>query len=262
MLCLAGLTRNCRDFDPLLASLPTDRLIVTMDYRGRGRSQYADDWRTYHPMQELDDAIAVLDALSIGDAAVVGTSRGGIVAMLMASVRLERIAGAVLNDIGPIIDVRGLIRIARLLGREAAFTSWNDAVAALRRTSPGFDSLTDEQWHDHARRIFIERDGTIHADFDPNLAKTFPSEEQIATTQAPDLWVHFAALEGKPCAVLRGEHSDLLSDDTVQRMKNVHPGLIAVTVRDRGHVPFLDEPECVAAITAVLKQCDEARSAR
>lgn len=257
-MCLAGLTRNARDFEPLATALAEPRRILAMDYRGRGRSQYASDSSSYTPHHELADAVALLDLLALPRVCVIGTSRGGIVAMLMAARHPDRIAGAVLNDVGPRLETQGLLRIATLLSQHRNFSSWQEAAASLKATNPGFSGLSDEDWAAFAHRVFKEESSRLAADFDPRLAETFPTIEDISAGRIAELWELFAALTEKPCAVLRGQNSDLLSHATVQRMATIHPRLICVTVENRGHVPFLDEPECLAAVRAVAWACDRA----
>jgi pimeloyl-ACP methyl ester carboxylesterase len=256
LLCLPGLTRNSRDFEPLAdAMIGEPRLFATFDYRGRGRSQYAEP-STYTPHHELTDAIALMDRLGLNQVCVIGTSRGGIIAMLMAAVHSPRIAGAVLNDIGPRLEPEGLLRIVKLLSQPARFGSWAEAISSLRSNNPGMEGLTDEAWGAFALRIFREEHGLIRPDCDPRLADHFPTAEEIRAGKVKDLWELFAAMKNRPCAVLRGENSDLLSAATVEKMKLVHGGLKAVTVRGRGHVPFLDEPESLEAIRDIAAQCD------
>lgn len=254
LLCLAGLTRNSKDFDPLAGKL-RDRRIIAFDYRGRGRSQYADH-ASYTPRHELADCFALLDHLRVDKACVVGTSRGGIIAMLMAQFQAARIAGAVLNDIGPRLETGGLVRIARLLRQRSKFCSWAEAANDLRSGHPEVSSLTEADWLCFARRLYKEEAGSIVRDHDPALALSFPSPEEVERETSPQLWTQFSALKEKPCAVLRGEFSDLLSEATVHDMSSVHQGLITACVRGRGHVPFLDEPESVAALLRVAELCD------
>jgi pimeloyl-ACP methyl ester carboxylesterase len=254
LLCLAGLTRNSKDFEPMAAKLP-GRRIIAFDYRGRGRSQYADP-ATYLPRHELADCLGLLDHLRIDKACVVGTSRGGIIAMLMAQLQGARIEGAVLNDIGPRLETEGLVRIARLIRQHSEFQSWEEAANELRTRSPDTSGLTDADWVCFARRLYKEEAGTIVRDYDSALALSFPSPEEVARETQPQLWTQFAALKEKPCAVLRGEFSDLLSETTVRDMAAVHQELITVFVRGRGHVPFLDEPESIAAVLRVAELCD------
>jgi pimeloyl-ACP methyl ester carboxylesterase len=254
LLCLAGLTRNSKDFEPIAAKL-RDRQIIAFDYRGRGRSHYADP-ATYTPRHELADCLALLDHLRIEKACVVGTSRGGIIAMLMAQMQGERIAGAILNDIGPRLETEGLLRIARLIRQGSEFRTWEAAANELRAGSPETLGLTDSDWLCFARRLYKERAGTIVRDYDPALALSFPSPNELEREAQPQLWTQFGAFKEKPCGVLRGEFSDLLSEATVRDMAAVHKGLVTASVRGRGHVPFLDEPESIATVLGVAELCD------
>jgi pimeloyl-ACP methyl ester carboxylesterase len=256
LLCLAGLTRNARDFEPVAEALAGEsRPLVAFDYRGRGRSHYADP-STYTPHHELADAIALIDRLGISRVCVIGTSRGGVIAMLMAAFHAPRLAGAVLNDIGPHLEPAGLLRIAKLVSQPGCFDSWAGAISSLRLGNPGMEGLADEAWEAFALRIFREEQGSIRPAYDPRLADHFPTPEDIRSGKVKDLWELFRAMKDKPCAVLRGENSDLLSAATVEKMKQVNGGLVAVTVKGRGHVPFLDEPESVEAIKTIAAQCD------
>ena len=248
LLCLCGLTRNMRDFEPLVHWLGGSRRIITMDYRGRGRSAYAPDPVTYRPDIELTDALGLLDQLAIGQVSVIGTSRGGIIAMLMAAQFPHRLKSVLLNDVGPVIEKASLLRIGRYLGKAVSFGNWGEAVAALKKSNPGFDTLNDDEWMDFAKRVFIQKDGRIVNDYDLRLAETFPKPEDIEKSDVPDLWSFFDALAPLPVTVLRAEYSDLLSAATLSQMERRHPRLSAYTVRDRGHVPFLDEPEAKTAI--------------
>lgn len=248
LLCLCGLTRNMRDFEPLVQWLGGSRRLITMDYRGRGRSAYAPDPTTYRPDIELVDALCLLDKLNIDQASVIGTSRGGIIAMLMAAQFPHRLKSVLLNDVGPVIDKASLLRIGSYLGKAVSFRSWDEAVAALKQNNPGFHTLSDGEWLNFAKRVFIQKDGRIINDYDLRLAETFPKPEDIEKSGVPDLWAFFDALASFPVTVLRAEHSDLLSAATVTEMQKRHPHLSAFTIKDRGHVPFLDETDAKAAI--------------
>ncbi len=247
LLCLCGLTRNVRDFEPLARWLGGARRLITMDYRGRGRSAYGDP-STYRPDVELTDALRLLDELAVGKVSVIGTSRGGIIAMLMAAQHPQRLKSVLLNDVGPVIEKASLLRIRKYLGKPVSFANWGEAAAALANNNPGFETLSEPEWIDFTRRVFIERDGRIVNDYDLRLAEGFPSVEQIEREGSTDLWALFDALRPFPVTVLRGEHSDLLSAETVSDMKQRHPRLTARVIKDRAHVPFLDEKDAKAAI--------------
>ena len=257
VLCLPGLTRNAKDFEWVAQRLARARRVISPDFRGRGLSGHAADPLTYRPDVELADTLLVLDHLKVSRAAVIGTSRGGIVALIMAAKARERLAGVLFNDIGPRVDVAGLLRIRSYIGGDPRFESWNEAVVALKATNPGLDTLDEDQWMVFARRVFREVDGVPRADYDARLAVTFPTPEDIVSAKVPELWGLLDLMTDIPLTVLRGEHSDLLSAATVAEMQVHAPQLIAVTVRDRGHVPFLDEPEALAAIDAWLSRVDQ-----
>ncbi len=256
LLCLPGLTRNSKDFETIAPRLAAGRRVVCPDFRGRGRSQYAGDPLTYRPEVELADTLALLDLLGIARAAVIGTSRGGIVAMVMAANHPDRLAGILFNDIGPKIEPEGLLRIRSYLGRTPAFTSWPDAVAGLRALHAGFETLTDAEWLAFARRVFRDESGDPRPDSDPGIAVAFPTIEDIETGKVRELWPLFELTATMPVTVLRGVNSDLLSEATVAGMVARHGAAEAVTVRNRGHVPFLDEPEALAAIERWLDRVD------
>lgn len=258
VVCLPGLTRNSKDFEEIAPRLGASRRVICPDFRGRGQSGRAADPLTYRPDVELADTLALLDHLGLARVAVLGTSRGGIVAMLMAAKALDRLAGVALNDIGPRIDKAGLLRIRTYLGVVPPFTRWEQAVTAMKITNPGFPTLSEEDWLTFAKRVFRDEGGVPRADYDAGLTQTFPSAADIEAGKVPELWGLMDLLVNVPALVLRGEHSDLLSADTVAEMQRKHAGLAAVTVKDRGHVPFLDEPESVAAIDEWLLAVDRA----
>ena len=254
VLCLSGLTRNSKDAQ-LVAEQIADRRVIAPDYRGRGRSAYAPDWSSYTVEVELADAIALLDLLGIARVVLIGTSRGGLIAMLMAAMHRDRLAGVLLNDIGPVLEPAGLLRIRRYLGKPLRFTTWRGAVAALKRDNRGFESLSEAEWLAFAHRLYRDEGGRPVLDYDPNLRRSFPTPARIAAGAVPPMWELMVPLEGLPVVALRGEHSDLLSPATHARMAEAVPDLDAVTVANRGHAPFLDEPESLAAIARLLARC-------
>lgn len=255
ILCLSGLTRNSKDAHSVAERLAGRRRVIAPDYRGRGRSDHAPDWSSYRIDVEMADAILLLDTLGLDRVVVIGTSRGGLIAMLMAALHRDRLGGVLLNDIGPVLEPAGLLRIRQYLGRRPRFTTWPGAVAALQRANPGFGSLSGAEWLAFARRVYRDEAGRPVLDYDPALRRAFPTPGAIAAGAVAPMWDLQAALDGLPVAALRGEHSDLLSPQTHERMAELVGGLDAVTVPDRGHAPFLDEPASLAAIVRLLARC-------
>lgn len=250
LLCLPGLTRNGGDFDHLAPHLREVRMI-RLDSRGRGRSDFTGP-ETYKVPQEAADAVALLDHLGIGRAAVLGTSRGGLVAMMMAATARGRLLGVALNDIGPVIDPRGLQDIAGYLGRRPAQRTWEEAATARAAAWPHFHNVPHDRWLHEIRNHYEETPDGLALRYDPRLRDAF------GTGEAPPLWPLFDALAGLPVACLRGESSNILSRATFDAMRERRPDMIAAEVPGRGHVPFLDEPESLAAILAWLDLCREA----
>jgi pimeloyl-ACP methyl ester carboxylesterase len=256
LVCLPGLTRSTRDFAPVF-KLVKDRDIIAFDFRGRGKSAWADT-ESYRPDVELADTLAFLDYLGVGRVAVLGTSRGGLVGMLMAAMAGDRVAALMLNDIGPVIEVEGLKRIAGYVGKTVRFPSWDAAAMALAWSSAGFENMSHDDWLAAARMIYAETDGLPVTDHDPGLARNFPSIEKIETDGVPDMWSLVPALKDVPVALLRGQGSDLLSRETVTKFQSLCPALVATEIPDRGHVPFLDERASQKAILDWLRAVDGA----
>jgi pimeloyl-ACP methyl ester carboxylesterase len=256
LLCLPGLTRNSKDFETIAPWLAQARRVIAPDFRGRGLSHHASDPASYRPDVELIDTIALLDFLKIDRVAVIGTSRGGIVGMLMAAFFHGRLAGLFLNDVGPELDNAGLFRIRSYLGVESVFGSWDMAVANLKSNNIGFDSLAADEWQAFARRVFTPVNGVPRIDYDPALLHTFPSVEDITAGRIANLWDLFGKTGDLPISVVRGEHSDLLSAATVAAMKQQNAGLDATTIPKRGHAPFLDEAEAKEALVRWLTRVD------
>ena len=252
VVCLAGLTRNSKDFHLLAERLSAKRRVLALDWRGRGRSGRA-DWRTYTPMVELADTLSLKTMAGIGEAAGGGTSRGGIVAMLMAAIRPTAIRAAVLNDIGPAIAPEGLLRIYGFLNHTPAPADWRHAAEILEKAhGAAFHGLGPDDWMAYARRTFRDVNGRPVIDFDPELRQSYVAYDDIVSGRTPDLWPQFEAMRAIPVLVLRGENSDILTAATVDAMRKRHPRLRAMTVAGRGHPPFLDEPGVPEAIEALL----------
>jgi pimeloyl-ACP methyl ester carboxylesterase len=256
LLCLPGLTRNSRDFEPVFEQFGTTRRVIAMDFRGRGKSGHAADPTTYRPDVELQDTLGFLGALSIHRVALLGTSRGGIVGMLMAAFAKAHLAGLMLNDIGCELQTDGLLRIKDYVAKPVCHESWEAAAKSIATGARGFANVAASQWEAVVRRIYVETTGGIRPSHDPRLANTIPSDDDIRSGKVGELWSVLPALHDVPFALLRGEGSDLLSIATVDRMQREAPGLVASTIAGRGHVPFLDEPKSIAAIQVWLEQVD------
>jgi pimeloyl-ACP methyl ester carboxylesterase len=256
LLCLPGLTRNSSDFEPVFEIFGTTRRVIAMDFRGRGKSDHAADPLTYRPDVELQDTLGFLDALRVERVAILGTSRGGIVGMLMAALAKNRMAGLFLNDIGCKLEAAGLLRIMGYVGTAQTYKSWNDVAKQTAQSAVGFSGVSPKLWMAVVKRIYRESDDGIVQSHDLALSQTLPSVQAVTEGKLPELWSLMSALSDLPFALLRGEGSDLLSVDTVARMAELVPDLVTTTVAGRGHVPFLDEPESVAAIQTWLERVD------
>lgn len=261
VLCLSGLTRNGSDFDYVAPHLADTRMI-RLDYRGRGASDWADP-ATYTIAQEAQDALALLDHLGLDQAALLGTSRGGLIAMLLAATARDRLLGACLNDIGPVVDPAGLEVIRGYIGKSPNVTTYAEAAAARARMMVGFEGVPCSRWLEEAHKHLVEDGGRLRINYDPDLARIFDAPDTQAAPGTdpapPDFWPVFDALAGLPLAAIRGANSDLLSPATFAEMRRRRPDMIAAEVPGRAHVPFLDEPEAVAAIRAWIAWCRQPR---
>ncbi len=255
VVCLAGFTRDSRDFHELAVHLSTHRhrprRVVAFDYRGRGRSDWAKSAATYNPLTEMDDVLDGMAALAIPRAVVVGTSRGGIIGMLMALARPATVAGLVLNDVGPVIEAQGLARIKTYVGRMPQPNDWADAAHLLKRIhGASFPTWRDVDWDYYARLTFNEDEGRPAGSYDPKLTQAFDGLE--LDQRQPAMWEEFRALKTIPILVIRGENSDLLSAATVARMSEEHPRVETVTVAGEGHAPLLRYGQLLARVSAFV----------
>lgn len=250
ILCLAGLTRNARDFDFVAPHLADNRLI-RLDYRGRGQSEWAEDYTTYSIPREAQDVLELLDHLGLDQVAILGTSRGGLIAMMLAATAKDRLLGVALNDVGPELNMNGLTAIMGYLGVNPDAKTMTEFVAR-RAAMPGFDNVSPERWAQEATHTYVETPDGVQINYDPKLRDAVI--ESLTGEDAPDLWPLFQAIAPLPCAVIHGVNSDLLTSSAVDEMAARMPGLIVAHVADRPHVPFLDEPEALDALTAWLKE--------
>jgi len=252
IICLPGLTRNSRDFEDLANRLSDRRRVLTVDFRGRGFSDHDPTWQNYHPGTYIDDVWTLLDTLDIPKIAVVGTSLGGLCAMAMAAQQGEQLAGAVINDIGPEINPAGLARVQEYTGRLPPVGSWEEAAQQTREIyGHWLPDLSDDDFMALARRGFREDDaGVPQLDIDANIGKAV----REVGAQKGDPWALFDALMDIPTTLLWGMMSDILTEDIIDKMKARKSDLEVVAVPNRGHVPLLDEPECVSAIDEFLQR--------
>ena len=250
VLCMPGLTRNCRDFESTALRLQRTRRVLTPDLRGRGRSQPDPNWRNYHPGTYLADLTLLLADAGAPRVVLLGTSLGGILSMLMAATAPHVPAAVILNDIGPEVDPAGAQRISSYVGRHAPVRDWAGAAAQMRAMyQVAMPDAEESDWMAFARRSYTEVDGVPQLDVDPGIGEAVRAAPAGA---APDLWPVYASLRPLPALAIRGELSDVLSQGTFDRMAREKPDLRRVTVARRGHPPLLDEPECIAAIDAFL----------
>ena len=254
LLCIPGLTRNARDFEPMAERFAGDWRVICAELRGRGESDYARDSSTYNPLQYMADIEALLDQQAIDRFVAIGTSLGGIVTMLLAARNPARIAGAVLNDIGPVIEPAGLARIREYVGQGRSYPTWMHAARALQETSAeAFPRYSISDWLRIAKRLMvIGGNGRIVLDYDMKIAE--PLNAPSGTGEV-DLWPAYRALAGRPLLVVRGSLSDILSQTTLERMMREVPTAEAVTIADVGHAPSLDEAEGLTAIERMLARC-------
>jgi pimeloyl-ACP methyl ester carboxylesterase len=251
LLCLPGLTRNARDFAVLAGRLAGDWRVICPEMRGRGDSAYAKDSATYNPPQYVEDVTELLDQAGIERFVAIGTSLGGLMTMIMAATMPQRIAGALLNDIGPQIESTGLARIGSYVGQGRSFPTWMHAARALEEAqSASYPDFEISDWLSLAKRVMVVGgNGRIVFDYDMKIAEPFREPNGAAP---PDLWPTLAGLRDKPVLLVRGGLSDVLSAATLARMAETLPQAEVLTLPRVGHAPTLDEPEVIAATERLL----------
>lgn len=256
VLCLAGLTRNAIDFAPLAEALSArGHRVIAPDYRGRGLSDRDPDPARYDIPVELEDVFSVCAALDVPTAAVVGTSRGGLLAMAMGAAKPEFLRGIVLNDVGPILEVEGLRRIASYVGKIKPPRDWNDAIETLKTIQgEAFPALNAEDWRALAEGSFVEQDGRLISSYDPALMNGLAKLD--LSQPLPPLWVYFDAIAHVPVLALRGENSLLLSQETFEAMAARHARFQALLIKGQGHAPLLRDALSIDAIAAFIASLD------
>jgi len=264
VVCLPGLARTATDFHRLASALADDaehpRHVLALDYRGRGLSDYDSNPDNYSLPVELADVLSVLTALEIGKAVFVGTSRGGLLAMLLGSARPAALAGVVLNDIGPVLEPPGLARIKGYVGQLPQPKSFEEAAAVLRQLfSPQFPALSADDWMELGQRTFRDQGGRIIPDYDPKLAHALRDVD--IERPLPDLWQQFDSLADVPMLIIRGANSDLLSPATFEAMRARRWQCDALVVPDQGHAPLLTDDETISRIGAFVRFCEHPEAA-
>jgi pimeloyl-ACP methyl ester carboxylesterase len=250
LLCLPGLTRNVRDFADFAERYSPRFRVIALEFRGRGESEYDPIPARYNPLTYAGDVIQFLDELGIFDAIFVGTSLGGLVTMTVAALAPQRIAAAILNDVGPELNQVGLDRIVGYVGKGEHFNSWDAAATAIAAgQGAAFPSYRHKDWLAMARRNCREQGSEILFDYDMAIAEAFKT---AGPAPKIDLWPLFAALAQKPLLIVRGALSELLSASSAEKMRKAAPNAQFVEIPGVGHAPMLDEPEAVAAIDAFL----------
>lgn len=259
VLCLPGLTRNCRDFHDLALALSkaTDgpRDVFTIDFRGRGLSDHDKDWKNYAVPVEMLDVLDFMACEELSGCGIVGTSRGGLVAMVMAAAQPTMLGPVVMNDIGPVIEWKGLARISAYAGRIPLPGSWREAAKLVRdMNARAFPAIAEEEWEPIARQWFNERNGVPVMGYDKEIARSL----SVLDGPMPSLWPQFEAMKHVPLLVLRGEKSDILSAETTAEMVRRHPDARALTVPGQGHAPMLRDHLTLDAIKDFFAATDAA----
>ncbi|MBL4806181.1 MAG: alpha/beta hydrolase [Rhodobacteraceae bacterium] len=251
VLCLPGLTRDLTDFDELAAALNGNVRLIRLTMRGRKGSDFDPNFQNYNIVQESRDVVEFMDFMGLEKAVIVGTSRGGFIAMILAGTMPERLSGVLLNDIGPELTKDGLQRIVDYLGITPKAQNLPDLVSALQSTMlDAFPNLPPEKWGELAMRWFDVTPDGVALNYDPTMRDAMLEQQQKPT---PDLWPLFDMMAEIPLALVRGANSDLLAAEAAAEMRRRIPAMIFADVPNRGHIPFLDEPEALDALNQLLK---------
>lgn len=255
VLCMPGLTRNSKDFADIAAHLASRCRVICVEQRGRGLSDWDPDPSRYRPDVYVSDMMALLTHLGVDEIIAFGTSLGGLMTIMMGALNPGTLIGAIINDIGPVVDPVGITRITSYVGKGTPPQNWEEAIDNVKHANTGvYPKFTEEDWVAFTHKLYTDVDGKPVVGYDPAISQNF---ENTKDQSAPDLWGIFSALYGIPVIALRGALSDILSAETLAQMAERHPDLTPVTVPDKGHVPMMTEPECLAAIDSLITKCSK-----
>ncbi len=249
VLCLAGLSRNSTDFNYIIPHTKGVRLI-RLDMRGRGKSDFDPDFMNYNLEREGQDALELLDHLGLEKTAILGTSRGGLISMGLAVAHHDRLLGVMLNDIGPVLEPGGLDAIMGYLGMRPSIPTYTIMAEELPKLSIGFHNVPASRWMQETRTRWIEKPDGLHLRYDAKLRNAIEAQSHGDNV---DLWAFFDAFGELPLALTRGENSTLLSPETAAEMQRRKPQMHFAKVKDRAHIPFLDEPEALDVLAKFLQ---------
>lgn len=253
LVCLSGLTRNSKDFHPIATELAPTRRVLALDYRGRGRSGYDPNWHNYAPPTYLQDILTVLQHAGIQRAVVLGTSLGGLLTMALAAAMPNLVAAAILNDVGPTVSEEGRRRIAGYVGTDLRFATYEEAAASIKQQfGYAYPDIDESHWLQSARDTYT-RDpatGQLRLDYDLKIGDAL--REQVSGP-VPDLWPLYRALKPIPTLAVRGELSDVLDQETFDRMLAEKPDLRRLLIPNRGHIPLPHEEPFRSALHDFLE---------
>ncbi|MBL4801972.1 MAG: alpha/beta hydrolase [Emcibacter sp.] len=254
LLCLHGLTRNSKDFDKFARHFSPTHRVISLDMRGRGRSDHDPDYNNYHIPIYAQDVLTFLAHEKIDRVITVGTSMGGLISMTIGAIKPDALHGIVLNDIGPEIDPKGIERISAYVGKGGILKNWQQAIEGVKQVNgPMFPDYDLSDWDFFARNTYrAQKDGTIAADYDPAIRTAL--EESSENAVPIDLWPLFESLIKIPMMTLRGENSDILSSETLEKMADIHPKFTKITVPNRAHTPDLSEDISLQGINKFINQ--------
>lgn len=252
ILCMHGLTRNSADFSGLASYLSERYRVISVDNRGRGRSDYDSNIANYTPVTYVQDMFQLLGELGVDQVVLCGTSMGGLMSFIMGAMQPARIKAMIINDIGPEVDQAGLDRIKGYVGKARPVTCWSEAIAQAREINGiAFPDFSDEEWEDFTRGIYRDEEGVPVLAYDPAISQ--PMDDKESGAVPPDLWPLFEAITTIPMLVIRGETSDILAPACVATMREKKPDMIFVEIPNRGHAPTLNEPASRETIDSFLQ---------